>query len=142
MAKLVLTILLIAIVPSHVTRQKIETQRRQLLVLTQSFVKQLGTVIFKHIWSENNDIEAKAAQQALDIIMDLGLQEARIHRHCFVGGVGEFNQWSSLLPNCFFSLSRKSVADSRTQASLMSGGRPHRFLLEADSPYLNKHERP
>ena len=123
-------------------KQKIETQRRQFLLLTQSFVKQLGTEIFKHIWSENNDIEAKPALQALEIIMDLGLQEVWIHRHCFVVGVEEFNQWSSLLPKCFFSLSRKSVADSRTQASLMSGGRPHRFLLETDSPYLNKHERP
>ena len=99
-------------------------------------------MIVLHIRSENNDIEAKAAQQALEIIMDLGLQEAWIHHHCFVGGVEEIYQWSSLLPNCFFTLFRKSVADSRTQASLMSGGRPHRFLLETDSPYLNKHERP
>ena len=86
-------------------------------------------------------MEAKAAQQALEIILDLGLQEAWIHRHCFVGGVEEFKQWSSLLPNCFFSLSRKSVADSRTQACLMSAGRPDRFLLETYSPYLDKQER-
>ena len=72
--------------------------------------------------------------------MDLGLQEAWIHRHCFVGGVEEFNQWSSLLPNCFFSLSRKSVAD-RMQLCLMSAGRSDRFVLEMDSPYLDKHER-
>ena len=68
-------------------------------------------------------MEAKAAQQALEIILDLGLKEAWIHRHCFVGGVEEFNQGSSLLPNYFFSLSRNSVADSRTQACLMSVGK-------------------
>ena len=121
--------------------EKIETQR-QFLRLALSLAKQLGKVIVLHIRSENHDMEAKAAQQALEIILDLGLQEAWIHRHCFVGGVEEFNQWSSLLPNCFFSLSRKSVADSRTQACLMSAGRPDRFLLETDSPYLDKHERP
>ena len=64
-------------------------------------------------------MEAKAAQQALEIILDLGLQETWIHRHCFVEEVKEFNQRSSLLPNCFFSLSRKNLADSRTQASLI-----------------------
>ena len=121
--------------------EKIETQR-QFLRLALSLAKQLGKVIVLHIRSENHDMEAKAAQQAFEIILDLGLQEAWIHRHCFVGGVEEFNQWSSLLPNCFFSLSRKSVADSRTQACLMSAGRPDRFLLETDSPYLDKHERP
>ena len=48
-------------------------------------------------------MEAKAAQQALEIILDWGLREAWIHRHYFVGGVEEFNQWSSLLPNCFLA---------------------------------------
>ena len=85
-------------------------------------------------------MEAKAAQQALEIILDL--QEAWIHRHYFVGVVEEFNQWSSLLPNCFFSLSRQSVADSRTQTCLMSAGRSDCFLLEMDSPYFDKLERP
>ena len=54
-------------------------------------------------------MEAKAALQALEILLDLGLQEAWIHRHCLVGGVEEFNQWSSLLPNCFFSLFRNML---------------------------------
>ena len=122
-------------------KEKIETQR-QFLRLTLSLAKQLGKVIVLHTRIENNDMEAKVAQQALEIILDLGLQEAWIHRHCFVGGVEEFNQWSSLLPNCFFSLSRKSVADSRKQACLMSAGRPNLFLLETDSPYFDRHERP
>ena len=66
-------------------------------------------------------MEANAAQHASEIILDLGLQEAWVHRHCF-----------------FFRLSRKSVGDSRTQACLMSVERPHRFPLETDSPFLDK----
>ena len=66
--------------------EKHETQR-QFLLLTLSLAKQLGKVIVLHIRSENNYMEVKAAQQALRIILDLGLQEAWIHRHCFVGGV-------------------------------------------------------
>ena len=69
--------------------EKIETQR-QFLRLTLSLAKQLGKVIVLHIGSQNNDMAAKAAQQALEIILDLGLQEAWIHRHCFLGGVEEF----------------------------------------------------
>ena len=67
--------------------EKIETQR-QFLCLTLSLAKQLGKVIVLHIRSENHDMEAKAAQQALEIILDLGLQEAWIHRYCFAGGGG------------------------------------------------------
>ena len=121
--------------------EKIETQR-QFLRLTLSLAKQLGKMIALHIRSENNDMEAKDAQQALEIILDLGLQEAWIHRHCLVGGVEEFNQWSSLLPNCFFNISMKYVADRKTQACPMYVGRPDRFLFETDSPYLDKHEIP
>ena len=65
----------------HCQEENIETQR-QFLRLTLSLAKQLGKVIFLHIWSENDDMEAKAAQQALESLLDLGLQEAWIHRHC------------------------------------------------------------
>ena len=70
--------------------EKIETQR-QFQRLTLSVAKQLGKVIVLHIRSEKHNMEAKAAQKALEIILDLGLQEAWIHPHCFVGEVEEFN---------------------------------------------------
>ena len=66
------------------------------------------------------------------------MQEQPIHRHCFDGGVEEYTTWSSALPNCYFSLSSKSISDDKTLACLKSVGRPNRLLLETDSPYLDK----
>ena len=100
--------------------------------------KQLGKVIILHARSISKDDTGKSAKDVLKILCELGLQEAPIHRHCFIGGIEEYKDWSSILPNCFFSLSSKSVSDSRTIACLKSVGRPHRLLLETDSPYLDE----
>ena len=57
-------------------------------------------------------------------------------------GIEDYNDWSSKLPNCYFSLSSKSVKDSKTVACLKSVGRPDRFILETDSPYSNNTVKP
>ena len=104
--------------------------------------KRLGKVIVLHVRSKDDDKEALAAEETLQMLIDFGLQEAPIHRHCFIGGIKEYNDWSSNLPNCFFSLSSKSVKDSKTVACLRSVGRLDRLILEMDSPDLVKTEIP
>ena len=121
--------------------EKLETQR-QFLRLVLPLAKRLGKVIVLHVRSKDKDKDATAAKETLQMLVDFGLQEAPIHRHCFIGGVEEYNDWSSKLPNCFFSLSSKSVKDSKTVACLRSVGRLDRLILETDSPYLVKTERP
>ena len=100
--------------------------------------KQLRKVIILYARSISKDNTGKAAKDVLKILCELGLQEAPIYRQCFIGGIEEYKDWSSTLLNCFFSLSRKSVSDSRTTACLKSVGRPNRLILETDSPYLDE----
>ena len=121
--------------------EKLETQR-QFLRLVLPLAKELGKVIVLHVRSKDKDEQATAAQETLKELLDAGLSNAPIHRHCFVGGIEEYNDWSSKLPNCYFSLSSKSVKDSKTVACLKSVGRPDRLILETDSPYLVNTERP
>ena len=99
-------------------------------------------MIVLHVRSKDKDEQALASQETLKELIDAGLQEAPIHRHCFIGGIEEYNTWSSELPNCFFSLSSKSVKDSKTKACLKSVARLDRLILETDSPYLDRTERP
>ena len=124
-----------SIIAQHVGRRKSLPSIRLMLQLA----KQLGTVIILHVRSISKDNTGKAAKDVLNILRELGLQEAPIHRHCFIGGTEEYKDWNSTLPNCFFSLSSKSVSDSRTIACLKSVGKHDRLLLETDSPYLDEH---
>lgn len=70
------------------------------------------------------------------LLLEYGLSDARIHRHCFVGGEDEYRQWSTSLPNCYFSMSSASLKDSRTVSWLLLLEKPDRLILETDSPYL------
>ena len=108
-------------------QEKIETQKRFLRLVLQ-LAKELGKVIVLHV--SNTKKCNKASENVLKLLEDLGMQEQPIHRHCFVGG--------ATLPNCYCSLSSKSILDDRTLATLKSVGRPNRLLLETDSPYLDK----
>ena len=116
-------------------QEKIETQKR-FLRLTLQLAKGLGKVIVLHV--RNTKKCNTASEYVLKLLEELGMQEQPIHRHCFVGGVEEYTAWSSTLPNCYFSLSSKSISDDKTLACLKSVGRPNRLLLETDSPYLDK----
>ena len=77
-------------------------------------------MIVLHIRRENHDMEAKAAWQALEILLVFMSARDVDTSPLFYRG------WKSSI--------RKSDADSRTQVCLMSAGRPDRFLLETDSP--------
>ena len=82
-----------------------------------------------------------ASEYELDLLIELGLDKAPNHRHCFVGGIEEYTDWSSKLPNCYFSLSSRLISDPQILACLKSVGRPDRLHLETPSldrnPYLS-----
>ena len=59
-----------------------------------------------------------------------------IHRHCFVGGYKVYKQWSTDLPNCYFSISPVTVKDPRSMFALSSLDGRKRLLLETDASYL------
>ena len=83
-------------------KAKIDTTQHRFLLLVLQLAKQLGKVITLHVRSISKDKTGKAAKEALKILCELGLQEAPNHRHCFIGGIEEYKDWSSTLPNCFF----------------------------------------
>ena len=115
--------------------EKFDTQK-QFLRLALQLAKQLGKVIVLHVRDEEKS--NIASKFVLDLLIELGLDKAPIHRHCFVGGIEEYTDWSSKLPNCYFSLSSRSISDPQMLACLKSVGRPDRLLLETDSPYLDR----
>ena len=80
--------------------------------------------------------DGSAAKGVLKTFVSLGLTHLKVHRHCFVGNSNELDEWSRTLPNCYFSLSRQSTVDSKTQEALLLGDH-QRLLLETDSPYLS-----
>lgn len=92
----------------------------------------LGKPIIIHCRDNNN---GEAAKGVLKAITSLNLTDMPIHRHCFIGTIEEFDEWSNRLPNCYFSLSGMSVQHSKTRDAILMCGH-HRLLLETDSPYL------
>ena len=89
-------------------------------------------MIILHVRSDDKDEQAKAVQETLKQLQDPGLSNMPIHRHCFVGWIEAYNDWSSKLPKCYLSLSSKSVKESKTVACLKSVGRPDRLILLID----------
>ncbi|MCG8035189.1 MAG: TatD family hydrolase, partial [Candidatus Thiodiazotropha taylori] len=112
---------------------KLEAQR-QFLRLTFQLAKGLDKVIVIHVRDDGSGI---AAKEVLTLLLEFELSEARIHRHCFVGGEEEYRQWSTSLPNCYFSISSASLKDGRTKACLSVMEKPDRLIIETDAPYLS-----
>lgn len=113
-------------------QDKIDAQR-QFLRLTFQLVKRLDKVLVLHVRDKGT---GEAAKEVLSLLLECDLSNTRIHRHCFVGGEEEYRQWSTSLPNCYFSISSASLKDSRTIAWLLLLEKPDRLILETDSPYL------
>ena len=78
----------------------------------------------------------KAAQKVFTMIKNMGLQERKIHRHCFTGSVEELIEWTENFPNCYFGLTKTIFRSSPTQDSVKSMPLT-RMLLESDCPYLS-----
>ena len=77
-----------------------------------------------------------AAEQVYDLLKDLGMHGHPIHCHCFVGGYEEYKQWSTDLPNGYFSISPVTVEDPRSMYALSSLDGRKRRLLETDASYV------
>ena len=82
------------------------------------------------------DVKPKHPQQVYDLLKDMDMFDHPIHRHCFVGGYEEYKQWSTDLPNCYFSISPVTVKDPRSMFALSSFDGRKRLLLETDASYL------
>ena len=73
--------------------------------------KQLEKVIVLHVRDKG---DGRAAKEVLNLLVELNLINAKIHHLCFVGGEEEYREWSTTLPNCVFSISSKSLQNSKT----------------------------
>ena len=113
--------------------QKIQGQLRFLRLAFQ-LAKQLNKVLVLHIRDQGTS--TLAAKQVYDLLKDMDMLDHPIHRHCFVGGYNEYKQWSTDLPNCYFSISPVTVKDPRSMFALSSLDGRKRLLLETDASYL------
>ena len=113
--------------------QKIQGQLRFLRLAFQ-LAKQLNKVLVLHV--RDHGISTLAAKNVHDLLEDMDMLNHPIHRHCFIGGQEEYKQWSTDMPNCYFSISPVTVDDSRTMNALSSLGGHKRLLLETDASYL------
>ena len=89
-----------------------------------------------------NDEEGKykAASKIFDLIKQCDLCNARIHRHCFVGGKDEYDEWKNTFPNCYFSISSKSLSKIGTETWLLLRDNMDHMILETDAPYFDQKE--
>ncbi|MES9883359.1 MAG: TatD family hydrolase [Sedimenticola sp.] len=84
--------------------------------------------------------DGSAAEEVRQIIVDLGLCHLRIHRHCFVGSVGELKRWVETFPNVHFGFTSTILGDPSASEVLVALDLS-KILLETDSPYLNTTDR-
>ena len=112
--------------------QKIKAQKRFLRLCLQ-LAKRENKVLVLHVRDGGS---GEAALDVLNLIKELKMEDHPIHRHCFVGGEQEYKDWSSDLPNCYFSISPVTVLSSDTMNALRTLGNRKRLLLETDADYL------
>lgn len=113
--------------------QKVRGQLRFLRLAFQ-LAKQQNKVLVLHVRDKGKS--TMAASEVFELLQEMDMLEHPIHRHCFVGGEEEYRQWSTSLPNCYFSISPVTVKDPRTMYALSSLDNRKRLLLETDSSYL------
>ena len=112
--------------------RKLKGQCRFLRLAFQ-LAKQLDKVLILHVRDRNT---GEAAAEVLNLLRSMDMTNHKIHRHCFVGGEEEYIQWSTSLPNCYFSISPVTVRNPGTMRALSSLDNCKRLLLETDSAYL------
>ena len=114
--------------------QSIRGQRR-FLRLSFNLAKSTGKVLVIHVRDKVKG-SGVAAQEVLSLLLELEMQNHPIHRHCFIGREVEYRRWSSMLPNCYFSISPASLKHPETVSAIKAFDNLKRLLLETDSPYL------
>ena len=112
--------------------EKIKAQE-QFLRLCLQLAKRENKVLVLHV---RDDGSGKAAFDVLELIKELKMTDHPIHRHCFIGGEKEHEDWTTALPNCYFSISPVTVDSPQTMNALSTLDNRKRLLLETDSDYL------
>ena len=84
---------------------KLSAQRR-FLPLAFQLAREHNKVLILHVRDHGS---GTAAKEVLKLLLKLGFQDHPIHRYCFVGKEDEYKQWSSFLPNCYFSIPGASL---------------------------------
>ena len=125
--------------PNHHDKEKCKREQRlaQLQFLRQGILlaKRTEKVLILHVRDPGN---GQAAPKVLDLLKELGMNNHLIHRHCFTGGEAEYRAWREDLPNCYFSISPKSIETPSTVALLRILEGTDRLILETDAPYLDE----
>ena len=111
---------------------KLKGQGRFLRLAFQ-LAKQIDKVSILHVHNRNT---GEAAAEVLDLLCSMDMTNHKIHRQCLVGREEEYIQWSTSLPNCYFSISPVTVRNPGTMRALSSLDNRKRFLLQMDSAYL------
>lgn len=102
------------------------------LLLTKRFNK----VLVLHV--RDDSAVLKAQNDTLEALIEAEMHEHPIHRHCFTGDDREYKKWQEALPNCYFSISPKSVRTPSTVAWLKDVEKKDRIILETDADYLGE----
>ena len=119
--------------------RKREEQHR-FLELVFRFAKQHEDKVLVIHARDDEEGTYKAASKIYDLIKRCDLCNARIHRHCFVGKEKEFRDWRDTFPNCYFSLSNKSLREIGTETWLLLRDNIDHVILETDAPYFAQKE--
>ena len=110
-------------------QNKIEAQKTFLDNILYA-LKNIDTVIVIHSRGEG------AAEAIRQWLLHYGLQNKRIHRHCFTGDMEEATIWMNTFPNMKFSIS-SILLDSENLQQAVTIIPSSQLLLESDSPYLS-----
>ncbi|XP_060606943.1 3'-5' ssDNA/RNA exonuclease TatD-like [Ruditapes philippinarum] len=110
-------------------RDKLEAQR-QFLRMCLPMADRMRKPIVIHCRDSGNGL---AAKQTLLLFRELNLTHMPVQRYCFIGSSEELVQWSTVLPNCMFSLSMRSLQDRNTREALVQHADAKRLLLETDA---------
>ena len=113
-------------------RRRVDAQT-EFLELVFQHVKQHDTTLVIHVRDWGTGL---AASEVLALLKKYGLQNARIHRHCFIGSAEEYKEWKKEIPNCYFSISSKSLDDIEATAWPLLQRNLDRLVVETDSRYL------
>ena len=120
-----------------VSYRQIEEQHQFLRLVFKLFKQDDNKVLILHVRDKG---DGSAARDVLSLLEEYGLQDARIHRNCFVGGKEEYETWSKTLPNCYFSLARRSLEEIGTETWALLGENKDRLILETNAPYNEEKE--
>ena len=124
---------------AHHDKEKCEREQHhaQLQFLRQGILlaKRVNKVLVLNIKDSG---DGQASKTVLDSLIELGMNDHLIHRHCFTGDEAECRAWKDALPNCYFGISPRSLKTPSTLACLKIVDEVLRLILETDAPCLTQ----